>query len=202
MIYVFGDSFSEPFSKTPEIPYCKYKNYFPKQYYDYLGEERKEYIINKSKGGASNDYIFNEFMNIYGNILDDDIVIFGWSSQTRFEFVDRNLNEWVSSSMGYERKSLSNKTIEEMIVNRSHYLYMDQFHIRISFINNILKGKKVIHWSWVKNIDDYTITKETNGVINDFHYGEYGHRKLYEILSDGIKNSNLFKFNLPLNGNN
>lgn len=198
MIYVFGDSFSTPFSKTSEHPYVLNKGYYPKQYYDYFGEEKGDHIINKSKHGESNDYIFNQFMNIYGNIMDDDMVIFGWTDITRFEFVDRNINEWVSSVCGYNRMSISNKAIDEMIVNRDHPLYTEQFHIRVSFINNILRGKKVIHWSWVKTIYDYTITKETNNEINDNHYGEYGHRKLYEVLSEGIKGNSIFKFNLPI----
>jgi hypothetical protein len=196
MIYIFGDSFSVPFSKTPEWSYVIEKGYIPKQYYDYFGEERNDYCINKSKQGGSNDFIFNEFMNTYGNILDGDMVIFGWSDISRFEFVDRNLNIWQSSISGNNQMSISSKTIDEMIVNRTHNLYLEQFYVRISFINQILKGKKVIHWSWVKNLSDFTIKKETNDLINDNHYGEYGHKKLYQILSDGIKDNDIFKFNL------
>ncbi len=198
MIYVFGDSFSSSFSQTPECPYVLSKGYYPKQYYDYFAEEKMDYCINKAKPGGSNEFMFHEFMNTYGNILDGDMVIFGWSNITRFEFVDRNLNRWTSSITSNDTMSLSYKTISEMIVNRSHPLYLEQFHIRISFINQILKGKKVIHWSWERNIFDFTITSETNNTIQDHHYGEYGHKELYKILSEGIKDKDVFKFNLPL----
>ncbi len=197
MIYVFGDSFSQPFNTVTDGPYITHKGYTPKQYYHHFMGELKMKCVNKAKGGCSNDYIFGMFINEYKNIMDGDMVIFGWTDVTRFDFVDTMNNRWVSS-LWENQDYLSENTINEIRVNRTHSLYTRQFCDRISFINEILKGKKVIHWSWVNHEYEYSIEAETNGSIIDYHYGENGHRELYKILSDGIKDKDTFIYNIPI----
>lgn len=197
MIYVFGDSFSQPFSKETDYSYVTHKGYNPKQYYDYFRKELGMKCVNKSRGGLSNDFIFNLFMNEYKNIMNGDMVIFGWTDVTRFEFVDTENNRWMSSLWKYQ-DILSQNTVNELRVNRTHPLYIKQFCDRITFINHILKGKKVIHWSWINHEYDYSIEAETNGLIKDNHYGEYGHKEVYKILSDGIKDKDMFIYNIPI----
>lgn len=198
MIWIFGDSFSEPFSKIIYQSYITHKGYTPKQYYNHFGEELNMDYINTAKGGNSNEFIFYEFINQYKNIMNGDYVIFGWSEMTRFEYVDTKENRWRSSTQMSTKDSLSENTINEIKINRDHSLYVKQFCDRIPFINDILKGKKVIHWSWVNHEPHYSIETETNGIIKDGHYGEYGHRELYKILSQGIKDKDTFTYNIPI----
>ena len=196
MIYIFGDSFSEPFIRYANKSYVTHMGYSPKQYYDYFQEEYNMDCVNTAKGGASNDYIFNEFMGQYENMVDGDLVIFGWSQITRFEFVDTKIGAWRGSLLASNQDSLSMDTIDEIVVNRNHPLYTEQFCKRLLFINTILKGKKVIHWSWVHHEKHYSITTETKGRVEDGHYGEYGHQQIYNILSKGIKDKDVFNYNM------
>lgn len=197
MIYVFGDSFSQPFSIYTDGPYVNYKGYLPKQYYDYFRAELNMKCVNFAKGGYSNDFIFNQFMREYKNIMDGDVVIFGWTDITRFDFVDTNKNGWLSC-LNSNQDLISEQTVNEIRVNRTHPLYTKVFCDRISFINQILKGKKVIHWSWIKQEPLYTIEIETDSIIKDNHYGEYGHQQIYKILSEGIKDKEVFIYNIPI----
>lgn len=197
MIYVFGDSFSQPFSKNSDDPYLIHKGYPPKQYYDYFAREMNMRCINISERGCSNDFIFNLFINEYKEIMDGDMIIFGWTEITRFDYVDPKTGRW-RSNQWKEQDVLSNNTIDEILINRTHPLYTRQFCDRITFINHILKGKKIIHWSWVNGKHEYSIETETNGSIIDYHYGEYGHRELYKILSDGIRDKDMFIYNIPI----
>ena len=40
------------------------------------------------------------------------------------------------------------------------------------------------------------ITFETKGKIKDLHYGEIGHKKLYEFMSEGFKTRNQIQLNI------
>jgi hypothetical protein len=97
--------------------------------------------------------------------------------------------------------------------NRLKYsIFWSEIISYIKIINYSLKKNKILHWTWVEPSDDYklnngdyqkefyklllpfkkypSITEETNNIINDFHWGELGH-KLF--VNDMINHINLNK---------
>ena len=69
----------------------------------------------------------------------------------------------------------------------------------INFINSVLKTNRVVHWTWKYNHSvktDDTIAYETNGVVNDYHYNEKTHQKLYETMINEFNNTNHISIDL------
>jgi hypothetical protein len=205
-IYVFGDSYSVEFNYEGLYPpgklYCDWKGYVPKKYFHHLKEYlNAEKIINYSISGNDNENIFEKFTEVYKEIKDDDLIIFNWSSIDRFSIdanidysVQNNKSHWFSSS------SFNNVDwVDKMKINRGGSLYYNRIFNLIHFINETLKPNKVIHWTWNyrHNIEDKrTIKFETNGEINDFHYNEDTHYKLYENMVLKLKDEDKIFINL------
>lgn len=203
MIYVFGDSFSVKFGDRRFISnlqdYINWKGYDPKLYFellsDDLGEEYECYV----KPGMSNTYIFNQFINVYDKIKPTDIIIFNWTEIVRFIYYQ---DDKVRSSLSKDfNEVFSEQTFNEILLNRTNQNYIKEQYDLINFIDKILKDNKVIHWTWASNKEipqdnQFTIQKETDGLIYDFHFGESGHRYLYECFSKLLKEKNKIHFNL------
>lgn len=198
MIYVFGESFSEDYSKNPETStlksYLRYKGYNIKLYVDLLSEYLNQPLSNHSFSGMCNEYILTKFMQNYHKIQPGDIVVFGWTDLTRFMYVSEN--RWMTNLWG--PNSLSQNTIDEMRVVRMHKLYEKKQLDTIKFIDDILPNNTTIHWTWatVPPIHSLTITKETNGDIVDSHYSEEGHMDLYNKIVEQLKVTNRVKIDL------
>jgi len=203
MIYIFGDSFSVKFSDRRFVTniqnYIKWKGYEPKLYYELLSEEYSDNFVCYVKPGVSNHYIFHQFVKNFHEIKPDDIVIFNWTEINRFVYYENND---VKSSLSKEHNNVfSEQTFNEIIVNRKNVNYIIEQYDFINFINKILKNNKVIHWTWSSNTEipqnnEFTIIKETNGLIEDYHFGESGHIYLYENLSKKLKENDKINFNL------
>lgn len=198
--YVFGDSYSvefdNPYLHPPGHEYCNWKGYTPKKYFHLLTEKfGSTEILNFALSGNDNDNIFEKFTEIYPQIEPDDLVIFGWTAIGRFSICnnreegDTNMNLW-GSSVSYNNFEWVEKTSQ----NRSTSLYYDRMMKLITFINNVLKNNKVVHWTWIYKpeleFDETTIKTETKGVVNDFHYNEKAHLELYNKMVNEFKSSN------------
>ena len=197
MIWIFGDSFSERFSDFIEpcnvIDYVKWKGYSPKMYYDYLSNELKDEVNNQSLGGMCNDYIFFKFIENYDLIKENDTIIFGWTEISRFSIPHNDI--WYSSI--FNGNPLSTKTIEEIQVARTHQLQKRRQFDIINFIDKILFKNKVVHWTWVNDLENrLSIEKETNGLIIDYHYSEEGQYNLYLKIKEGLSKSSKTKIGL------
>jgi hypothetical protein len=206
-IYVFGDSYSVEYDHITLRPwgllYCNWKGYVPKQYYHHLKDNlRAERIINYSISGNDNENIFEKFTEVYKEIKDDDLIIFNWSIIDRFS-VDANIDyniqnyesHWVSSISFCDKE----EWVNQMKYNRTGSLYYNRTLKLIHFINETLKPNKVIHWTWDydhKNEDKRTVHFETGGLINDFHYNESEHYKLYEKMILELKEKDKIFLNL------
>ena len=204
-IYIFGDSFSVDYDMPCLAPqgleYCKWKGYKPKKYYDLLKEKYLATdIINFSLCGNDNENIFESFTETYNEIGKDDMVIFGWTMLHRFSICnnkrpgDQNINLW-GSSVSYNEFDWVVRTGH----NKSTILYYNRQMKLINFIDTILKTNKVIHWCWeyTPSINtDKTISHETNGVVDDYHYNEKMHKELYEKMLIEFENSNHISIDL------
>jgi hypothetical protein len=202
-LWTFGDSFTESLSTSNghwAKLYCEWKGYTPKVYGEILADRFDFNLMNYGGGGLDNYTIFQIICDVSNNIMPNDVIIIGWSSTLRFRVVDRygkwvhivpNFN-WVISDLD----NVSKRTIEETLINRTNLKYTNEVHSWIKLLRKTFSNNLMINWSTMdENIsnnyvwDIPKIVDETNGEIQDGHYGEIGHMKLSDIFTDMI-NSN------------
>jgi hypothetical protein len=196
-VFVFGDSYSVEFNDPNLYPpghhYCDWKGYIPKKYYHHLSERfGSTEIFNYAISGNDNDNIFESFTEHYKDIQPDDIVIFGWTSISRFSCTNKN-GEWKGSI------SFNDEWVNKNTLNRSSLVYYNRQMKLIEFINQILLTQRVVHWTWrwyVGMFEDKSISYETNGEVNDFHYSEGTHRELYERMINELNNQSHINIDL------
>jgi hypothetical protein len=138
-------------------------------------------------------------MENYSKIKPDEIIIFGWSELFRFltpyEIEPR---KFIWRSNIFPNKFLSNHTNDEMLVMLDHKLYKEKQMATIKFIEEILPNNTTINWTWCTIPRQFTSTikKETNGLIDDFHYGEEGHIILFNKIKEQLEATKRVRINL------
>jgi hypothetical protein len=208
-VWTFGDSFTERYSSTYKWSedYIEWKGYSPKVYGNFVSETLNCNLQNMGKSSSDNYTIFETFCNKYSSINDNDVIIIGWSSYLRFRIVNK-WNAWETIIPNFNTylenfESISNDTLNEMLLNRENPRYINELNNFIEFINTICSNKKVIHWT--PFVDNFTKSKgrlncfffphmekidtETNGELNDSHFSEMGHQKLASELVEIILNN-------------
>jgi hypothetical protein len=205
MIHVFGDSFSEDYKCTFKEDgsyiwrYIDYLGRDIKLYCDLLSEHLNQPITNHSIGGICNENIFMLFMENFSKIKPNDIVIFGWTELFRFLTPHEiGPDNYIWRSNIYPNNFLSQRTKEEMLVMLDHKLYRKKQMDTIKFIEEILPNNITINWTWCTVPSEFTSTikKETNGLIDDFHYGEEGHRHLFNKIKEQLEVTNRVRIDL------
>ncbi len=211
-LWTFGDSFTESFLPKEDCKvihwrhhYIDWKGYVPKVYGEFLSERLDMKLMNFGMGSWDNYSIFESFCKVVNQIEKNDLVIFGWSSLERFRIVN-NGGYWHQLAPSYDRTypiphSLSERTIDEIFINRTHQRYSDEVNNWIKLINYTLKRISVIHWTpFINNIQATylsgfpIIRDETNGIVNDGHFSEKGQEELSKILEakyNRIKNKEI-----------
>jgi hypothetical protein len=240
-LWTFGCSFTAEYYpvghhtiKSTYDDYKKWKGYLPEIWPTLLGKKLNCRVENKGKGGDSNYGILDQFFSCHHLIKESDIVIFGWTNVIRFKaanpLIDQ-FNQLLPAQFDcYQDTGMSVKTIEEIFINRTHPLWLDEVHNWVKFINSFMEksGVNVYHWTSDENIfgneedfidkskfiiPPYThatpkmilgylsqphyydnqfkakIIEETNGEINDCHFGEHGHKVQSEYFYDHIINN-------------
>jgi hypothetical protein len=207
-LWVFGDSFSESFSKTYamqwRVDYINWKGYIPKCYGEIVSDKLKLRHINLAIAGADNYTILDSIVSVLNAINTTDIIIIGWSQTTRFRVVTKtnNFKTIISNSLDSIIKSkkieLSDSTLVEMVVNRDTSLYIDELNNYIKLLNFAFPKNKIIHWSPFRQDEQGLLTthpslkglevvlKETNGIVDDCHFSENAHIELSEKFIDII----------------
>lgn len=212
-LWIFGDSFSATNNRVNieswRRKYIKWKGYVPKVWPEYINEKLNYKLINLAISATDNYTIFDTIIDNIDKIEKDDIVVIGWTSTLRFRLIDktnsfntiRPSSNIKFSTIGstFEFNDISINTVNEILINRNTELYEFELNKFIKIINLYLKDVKVLHWSpfqsqhshlqikRIKEIDMLeTISMETNGVVNDYHYSEDAHlvlsEKIYSIL--------------------
>ena len=79
-----------------------------------------------------------------------------------------------------------------------HKLYREKQMGIIKFIEEILPNNTTINWTWctVPRQFTSTIKKETNGFLDDFHYGEEGHKHLFNKIKKQLEVTNRVRIDL------
>jgi hypothetical protein len=212
-LWVFGDSFSVPFIKMgQDCQYLTYQDIVPKVYSEIISEELDLNLMDMSMGGCSNQSILHTFIKNIDSIKSDDIVIIGWTQPIRFRIGSKH-NDFYDVIIAVaphmeEFIDMSIDSLNDFTINRStHSIYWDELIDYVNIINKSLKTKFVYHWTWVSPTDKIdsnvyekqfydlllpfkkykTIREETNGNIDDFHYGGLGHNQLSNDLLVEIK---------------
>jgi hypothetical protein len=206
-LWTFGDSFTESYVVSGEnaktnfrYHYHKWKGYVPKVYGEILSEKLGFDLKNYGVGGWCNNSIFESFCKVANQIKKDDLVIIGWTGYERFRMVVQNeyWKSYIPNCVGEDSgdKSISVRTLEEILINRSNKNYIVEVDNWINLINHSMKNN-VIHWTPFPN-DSKKITTlkgfevisdETKGVINDGHLSEKGQLELAQSLETIYKNN-------------
>lgn len=213
-LWVFGDSYSEPFSKINamqwKVDYINWKTYTPKCYGEIVSDVCKLKHMNLAIGGADNYTILDSIVPILNTIDSTDIIIIGWSHTQRFRVVSktntfntirvRSLDKVFELNKNASYLDLSDSTLAEMAVNRDNLLYIDELNNYIKLLNFAFPKNKIIHWSPFRQDQQGLLTtrpslkglelvsKETNGVVNDAHFSENAHIELSKQFVDIINN--------------
>jgi hypothetical protein len=202
-LWSFGDSFSCALTSDHKWAklYTDFKGYVPKIYSELIADELGLELRNFAKSGDSNYGIFHEFVKKADKINSGDMVIIQFSSVYRFRLVNKD-DKFESISAywkdQYNKFNESEKTIQEIGINRTSKEYLEEIEDWIKIINISLPLNKIFFWSPFeestgnKNMLPYydlpDITKETNSMVNDHHYGEIGHNQIANIILTKIIN--------------
>jgi hypothetical protein len=208
MIWIFGDSFSTSFNHPSTFndwgkDYVSFKGYVPKSFGDILSDEFSVDVKHMAQSGIGNDSIYELICENAPLINKDDIIIIGWSEVTRFRLSGRD-NEWCHLISNFQNNfselpNISENTLEEIFVNRSLKLYVDEYMKRRNFLNWLFRDNVLIHWTPFVNQFKYmlgyggisTIIDETKDVVKNLHYSETGHKQLSSNFIELIGNDNL-----------
>ena len=189
------------------MKYFKYKGYFPKSYPEIIAEIYDVNLINLATPSYSNENIFQSFSEVSNQIKLNDVLIFGWTYNSRFNLADEknemtNINIMVNEDH-YIEKNISTRTINEILYNREKYsIYYKWLSNNLKLINQMFNKNLIIHlnFSNTGNVDDYTteflklitpfksqyqtIKDDTNDKSFNGHFSEKGHQ---DLANDIIK---------------
>lgn len=191
-LWVFGDSFSSPFyhkkNKSWSTKYSEYLGYYPSCFAELLARDLDMELQNESEPGIGNESILDRIILKLDKIKQDDLVVIGWSSPTRWRYVDGKT--WVDVvSPEDESHYLESKTLEEISTNRLNPLYESELCNRVELINRVLtqpNNKFVYHWTWypiqpynlIHRIRGERIKDETKNELIDNHFSANSHKVL------------------------
>lgn len=176
-LWTFGCSFTAEYNPIDGIffpfknQYDYYRDYrggtLPKVWPELLGEKINYQTVNCAVGGSSNNSVYEQFINVSDLIKKEDILVFGWTSMTRFPMVNLNENIMINllpNATNYSDVGFSKTTMEEILVNRTHRLWVNELLNWIKLINLYCKerGVEVYHWT-----SDDSIFNQHSGFIDE-----------------------------------
>jgi hypothetical protein len=178
---------------------------FPISWSELLSNKLDLKLNNYAIEGQSNYDIFEWFCKVSNRFQKNDIVLIGWSNVENYRLFDEYTESYVSIRPNAIKQSNNTKflngitlnTINEVSNNRSNKNSIEEISNWEILIDDYCKLKecKVLYWSFDKRLNkpnyiggehislrDHLIsigaediTMETNGLLNDDHFGEKGH---------------------------
>lgn len=194
-LWTFGDSFTQSYTNNTAHwirAYCEWKGYAPKVYGEIISEKLGMKLRNLGIGGYDNYSIFQSICDVAKIIKPEDVILIGWTTTSRFRLINKS-NTWhsIMPNWGYEAnfEFVSQKSIEEILVNRENELYKDEVRSWMKILDCAFPNNLLINWSWLNNsaAPNYfgnlmNIRRETDGLIDDGHYSEEGQLQLSNEL--------------------
>jgi len=212
-LYVFGCSFSglhsmDLLSNTDMKKYYEFRNgNLPPTWSEILANNINLELVNMARWGSDNYEIFENFCKKINEIKKDDVVIIGWTQISRCRLFSEYYNKLFTINIWEtnENKHFSNisqKTIEELMVNRSNKIWADEVYNWMDIINKLsdLIKFKLHYWSFFSEFKEICIindllklgaeyiTNETNRKVYNDHFGQKGHEVQAEYFKKLILN--------------
>lgn len=126
-LFVFGCSYSSEFFNSGITDlYFNYKGYWPKTWGRYLSEKLNYNLLNYSKGGNSNNQIFEDVCKYSHLFKKNDIVILQWSYMNRYRWVESKWYQWATCSASNPVDGMDKKLNDMIVYNREHHLYKEE----------------------------------------------------------------------------
>lgn len=165
-LHTFGCSYTEDYHTS--LPPEKFKHDNTNAYYQYqqfcggtlpdswpiiLSKKMNMNLVNYGKGGASNQEIFQRFCKHSHEIKKGDVVIYEWTYNHRYRWVDEHNKTWTPMGAGSIGKSMAHcileSTHEEIVLNREHPFYIDEIYERQNLLITLSKsvGFDIYFWS-------------------------------------------------------
>lgn len=157
-LWVFGDSFSSTYSDNLHDNHKKYMELKKinkiKTWSEELSEKLQFELKNFAKGGNSNYEIFQNFCDNCDKIVENDIIIIGWSLIYKFRISENNkfhnIGKEINSSIGM----VSKETLIEIFDNRYNIYknqrdrWADEVYFWENAIRTLSKYKKFKSFFW------------------------------------------------------
>ena len=180
-LWTFGCSFTAEYEPIDNLHFPFENNYdryrkwrggeLPQTWPNIIANQINYNLMNCALGGSSNYNILMQFSNVADLIKKDDILIFGWTKLTRF--IAANLRENIFNNVlpvgaNYEDLGMSQKTIDEILVNRTHNIWKHEVHSWIRIISAFCKNLGVEDYHWTS--DENVFSAEDESFFNDPKY--------------------------------
>ena len=178
---------------------------FPPSWSELLSAKLNLKLNNYAIEGQSNYDIFEWFSKMSDKIQENDIVFIGWASAQNFRLYDEYSESYITIRPNAIKTSNNPKflngieldTINQISKNRSNKIWVNEIDSWVNLINaySKLKGFKVFYWTFDQTLNKpgyvgaehgdfraYLISQgaedirmESNGLLDDDHFGEKGH---------------------------
>ena len=210
-LWVFGDSHTEGHGCTPNFEYYqKYYTEGDKTWSEHLAQYLGINLINRGRGGASNDMIMDSIIESFDSIKKGDIVIIGKTYSHRFDVphIVPLTNTPELNAVFWDWEAFAPDSIMTQFTQREKEIIVDfQYHFmesplfdmrwnkRYEWVKGILesKGCKVVVWDVKKElVGRETIYQATNRKMKDYHMSFKGHKEFFNyMLTKWIKEKTL-----------
>ena len=208
-LWVFGDSFSTPWSQTKgeHKRYWVQKN--PIHFEQILLQQLSvEASTNLAVSGYSNSDIIETIGKNIKDIDKSDYVLIGWSDITRYRTTVLNKNQWTTVSINNIRPTTPNspKYFHEECFSRDSQIVVEELESWICILNKALP-KNTVHWTpfqdqvvhhkmdlFTPNFKLKRIFEE--GEVNDKHMTEEAHKDVANWMIDIFNNGKPSNINL------
>lgn len=207
-LWVFGDSNSALYTdRTMKLqdwvkPYIDYLGYEPKNFSQILAEKLNLELENYGMGGSDNYTIFETLFNQMKKFdKENDVIFVGLTDTSRFRIVDKTNFRSIAVGGRNDNLSVSSDAISEILTNRMHPLFAKEFENYVNLFKMVLDGYKVYFWTLFDPLRESKgiinimklgylykrgnitcIKQETEGLVNDGHFGEKGNLLLAELF--------------------
>ena len=178
-LFTFGCSFTEDFREVPnntgQSVYVRdyLKGEIPDAWPTVLSKLLGFNVENYGKGGSSNYEIFDRICSHCDEFKKDDIVIIGWTGVNRFRWANFDEDKWNHIIPNHNSKIhnevyITNNTLNEILVNREHDLYVDEIYKFQKMIDQLSKsgGFTVYYWA----MDNRLINNLSSDLLKDKKY--------------------------------
>lgn len=190
---------------------------FPPSWSELLSKKLNLKLNNYAIEGQSNYDIFEWFCKVSDKIQKDDIVFIGWADTQNFRLCDDYSQSYITIRPGAIKNSntpqflngIQLETINQISKNRENKIWSIEIDNWMNLINGYSKLKefKVFYWtfdqtlnrpgfiggehgdfrSYLISLEAEDIRMESNGLLNDNHFGEKGHliqsEYFYKLIS-------------------